>query len=86
MQTIRAKPTQHHTTKKAFIHQALNNCTHVFVRVDRPRRPFENPYEGPFPIITRTNKSILKVSYKGQPTEINIERLKPAFMEDTNLD
>ncbi|KMQ86146.1 pol polyprotein [Lasius niger] len=86
MQTIRPKPTQHHTTKKAFIHQALNNCTHVFVRVDRPRRPFENPYEGPFPIITRTNESIFRVSYKGRPTEINIERLKPAFTENTNLD
>lgn len=38
MQTVRVKPTQHYTTKRAFVHQTLNVCTYVFVRVDKPRR------------------------------------------------
>jgi len=83
MKATRAVPTAHHIKRKPFIHKELESSTHVFVRVDRPRRPLEQPYEGPFPIINRINDSLFRVNYKGQPTTINIDRLKPAFMEAT---
>ncbi|XP_011884065.1 PREDICTED: uncharacterized protein LOC105571204 [Vollenhovia emeryi] len=84
MRATRAVPTAHHIKKKPFIHKELESSTHVFVRVDRRRGPLEQPYEGPFPVITKLNDSLFKINYKGQPTTINIDRLKPAFIEATD--
>ncbi|KYN24349.1 hypothetical protein ALC57_04046 [Trachymyrmex cornetzi] len=79
---VRGPPTTHHTKKKTFLHKEMEDCTHVFVRVDRPRGPLELPYEGPFPIITRLSDFIYRINYKGHPEEINIDRLKPALIEE----
>jgi len=81
MRLVRATPTTHHTRTKAFIHKELENCTHVFVRVDKPRRPLNQPYEGPFPVIQRLNRSVYRINFKGQTQDINVDRLKPAFLE-----
>lgn len=83
MRRVRSKPTAHHIKPKIFIHKELEECTHVFVRVDRPRRPLEQPFEGPFKIIQRLTDFLYRIDYKGRPTEINIDRLKPAFREGT---
>lgn len=79
MRQVRPTPTSHHTKRKAFTHKELENCTHVFVRVDRPRRvdrPLEAPYEGPFQIEERLSEYLYKINYKGQAVQINIDRLK----------
>jgi len=73
--------TAHHTKIKIFMHKDLEDATHVFVRVDRPRGPLELPYEGPFRIIKRISDFLYRINYKGQPEEINTDRLKPAFFE-----
>ncbi|KAK2577613.1 hypothetical protein KPH14_012906, partial [Odynerus spinipes] len=44
--------------------------------------PLELPYEGPFKILERISDFQYKIDYKGQPETINIERLKPAFIEE----
>ncbi|CAL1678522.1 unnamed protein product [Lasius platythorax] len=41
------------------------------------------PHEGPFPVITKINDTVFRINYKGQPTTINVDRLKPAFIEAT---
>lgn len=89
MRRVRAKPTSHHIKQKVFIHKELEECTHIFVRVDRSRRSLEQPYEGPFQVIQRLTNILYKIDYKGQPVEINVDRLKPAFIEeiqDTEID
>ncbi|KMQ86215.1 gag-pol polyprotein [Lasius niger] len=83
MRATIAVPTAHHIKKKPFIHKELESSTHVFVRVDRSRGPLEQPYEGPFPVITKINDTVFRINYKGQPTTINVDRLKPAFIEAT---
>lgn len=45
------------------------------------RRSLEQPYEGPFSIIERLADFLYRINYKDQPTDINIDRLKPAFIE-----
>ncbi|QQP52480.1 Pol polyprotein, partial [Caligus rogercresseyi] len=35
----------------SYIPTALKKATHVYVRLDRVRRPLERPYEGPFPVV-----------------------------------
>lgn len=81
MRQARGSTTAHHNKARTFIHKDLESTTHVFVRVDRPRGPLELPYEGPFRIIERVSDILYRIDYKGRPEEINIDRLKPAFIE-----
>ncbi|KMQ84458.1 gag-pol protein [Lasius niger] len=83
MKSIRPVPTAHHTRTKPFIHRDLDDSTHVFVRVDKSRSPLDKPYEGPFPVITKINQSVFRINIKGTAQNINIDRLKPAFLEAT---
>ena len=39
------QPRTHPT--KTFVSQDLDDCSHVFVRVDAVKRPLQQPYEGP---------------------------------------
>lgn len=56
IRAIRPRSTSHHIKKKTFIYKELEECTHVFVRVDKPRRLLERPYEGPFIILERLSQ------------------------------
>ena len=35
----------------------LKNCTHVFLRCDRGRKPSQPPYDGPFKVLNRSEKT-----------------------------
>lgn len=84
MKTVRATLSAHHTKMKTFTHKDLYTFkTHVFVRVDAVRRPLEQPYQGPFEVIKRPSDRVFSVNFKGIPTTISVERLKPAFREAT---
>lgn len=65
------------TTETENIPKSLSNCSHIWVRVDRVRRPLEAPYSGPFPILQRFEKTFL-IDVNGKSDAISIERLKPA--------
>lgn len=84
MRRVRAAPSAHHNTRKAFAHKTLFTCSHVFVRVDAVKQPCEQPYEGPFPDLERINERDFEVDFKGTPTTISTKRLKPAFFEREN--
>lgn len=83
MQDLRPIQTAHHMTDKPFVHPSLNTCSHVFVRVDRLRSALVQPYEGPFEVIERQEKTF-KVLIRGKIQTISIDRLKPAFVEATD--
>ncbi|XP_071577162.1 uncharacterized protein [Temnothorax nylanderi] len=67
-----------------YLQTDLATCSHVFVRVDSIRRPLQAPYEGPYQILERDDK-VFKVSVKGQPTTVSIDRVKPAHFENDAL-
>ena len=46
-------------TRCANIPHNLSTVTHVFVRHDAVRKPLQPPYDGPYPVISRTNKHLL---------------------------
>ena len=71
-----------HTTTKPFIPNDLKNCTHVWIRVDRVRRPLEAPYNGPFKVIYRTEKYFRIQLPSGHSENISIDRLKPVYIKD----
>lgn len=69
--------------EKPFIHQYLKNtdsvCSVVFVRHDAYRKSPRRTYNGPFGVISRSEKSFV-FDIKGKNTIICVDRLKPAFL------
>ena len=78
---IRSEESTRHSDKKIFVFKELKNCTHVFIRTDAVKKPFQAPYEGPYLVIERKDKTFV-VQVNNTRKEISLNRLKPAFMED----
>lgn len=55
----------------------LQSVSHVFLRVDAVRRPLVPPYEGPYPVLERSDKTFL-ILKRDKPVTVTIDRLKPA--------
>jgi len=57
----------------------LRAATHVWVRVDRIRRPLEAPYAGPFAVKKLGDKTVTIVKENGVEETISISRIKAAI-------
>ncbi|UYV83940.1 hypothetical protein LAZ67_X000653 [Cordylochernes scorpioides] len=82
MSRIRPQPTRQTKQNNIFSHKDLDTCSHVFVRKDFVKRALSPPYEGPFPVISRSSKTFT-VKINDQNKVISVNRLKPAFIENT---
>ena len=65
--------------QKIFVHKDLASCSHVFVRVDRVKKPLEPAYDGPFPVIDRNDK-YFTININNKTVKVSIDRLKPAYL------
>jgi cleavage and polyadenylation specificity factor subunit 1 len=74
---IRPTPTSRHGSTGMFVHAALKDTSHVFIRDDSVRRPFQSPYSGPYLVLDRKQK-FFQVQVGTQQKWISIDRLKPA--------
>ncbi|VDP43407.1 unnamed protein product, partial [Schistosoma curassoni] len=63
-----------------FVQPDLRYSTHVFVRRDSHRRPFESAYERSFKVLQRESKYYI-VDKNGTNDSISIDRLKAAYLE-----
>ena len=70
-------PVVHHGVPGSRVDQHLSTASHVFIRVDAVRRPLVPPYEGPFPVLERSDKTFV-VLRREKPYTVTIDRLKPA--------
>ena len=70
----------HHSAPTSYFPAALKSCSHVWLRVDRIRRPLEAPYVGPLLVKARYDK-FFKVAYpSGIEETVSVDRLKPVFL------
>lgn len=69
----------HHGSKKIFVHKALSETSHVFLRQDFVRKPLQPPYAGPFRVLKRGDKTF-KIDINGRTDTVSIDRLKPAYI------
>lgn len=81
--TIRPVPTSRHGQRTLFVHPHLRDCTHVFVRHDGMRKPLQAPYDGPFLVLEKKDK-LFDINVKGTKKTISIDRLKPAFIDNSS--
>jgi len=66
------------------ISEDLNTCEHVFVRVDKKRKPLERPYRGPYEVVAR-NKHTFTIKTLSGNENVNITRLKPAKIDEKTV-
>lgn len=76
---IRPTSPRASSTRPIFVSRDLTTCTHVFVRRDCVKPPLTPPYDGPFPVIARTEKTFT-VDVRGRHDVISLDRLKPAYL------
>ena len=79
MNMLKPVDVKHKSNRAVFLHKNLENCTHVFVRNDAVKKPLQQPYDGPYRVIKKTNK-VFTVDINGCTKVISIDRIKPAFM------
>ncbi|VDP41544.1 unnamed protein product [Schistosoma mattheei] len=79
MRSVKPASTRPQSTD-VFVQPDLRYSTHVFVRRDSHRRPFESACEGPFKVLQRESKHYI-VDKNGTSDSISINRLKAAYLE-----
>lgn len=72
------KPSNH-GKRSIFVSGDLKKCSHVFVRIDHVKKPLQHPYDGPYEVLDKRDKSF-EVLIAGKRQCISIDRLKPAFI------
>lgn len=70
--------TSHNSENNTFVFKDLNTCSHVFVRIDRPKKMLELPYSGPFKVLQRNDK-YFTIDIRGKPNNVSLDRLKPVY-------
>lgn len=75
---LKPRPMTQRNSRAIFVHKDLQNCEHVFIRKEVVKSSLHHPYEGPYKVIRRGNKSFI-VDIFGKETSISIDRLKPAY-------
>ena len=73
--------TEFHGNSKCAPIKALDTAAFVFVRVDRHKTPLCKPYEGPFRVIRKGDKTFT-IARKNKEEVISMDRLKPAHLEN----
>ena len=72
-------PAAHHPGKSFYVHPELAKSSHVFLRTDALKPALTPPYTGPHRVLERGPKTFT-IELKGQPKQVTIDRLKPAFL------
>ncbi len=63
-----------------FVDPNLQSCSHVFVRCDRLKKPLQPPYNGPFEVLRRGEKTF-SLQMNGKVETVSVDRLKAASLE-----
>ncbi|XP_064459091.1 uncharacterized protein LOC135369431 [Ornithodoros turicata] len=67
------------TRRTVFVSQDLKNASHVFIRTDRAKPPLTPHYSGPYPVLSRTSKTVV-VDLGGKHDTVALDRVKPAYV------
>nr|VZI12855.1 unnamed protein product [Spirometra erinaceieuropaei] len=83
MRNLRATPPRA-SLANSFIPPDLDKCDFVLVRHDAVRRPLQPPYDGPYKVLRRSDKDVV-IDRNGKTDTVSIDRVKPAYIDDSDL-
>ncbi|BHF84866.1 hypothetical protein SprV_1002801800 [Sparganum proliferum] len=83
MRNLRATPPRA-SPANSFIPPDLDKCDFVLVRHDAVRRPLQPPYDGPYKVLRRSDKDVV-IDRNGKTDTVSIDRVKPAYIDDSDL-
>ena len=84
LSNIYAAPTRHHEVS-SYIDSNLQTCSHVWVRCDGRKLPFQSRYSGPYRVITR-NAKFFTLDVKDSLKTVSVDRLKVAYLPSYDKD
>jgi hypothetical protein len=76
---LRPIPVTHNARPGTFVHKDLLTCTHIFLRQDSIRKALDPPYTGPYPVLSRHEKT-LRILVRGKPHTVSTNRVKSAYI------
>lgn len=79
MDKIKPVPASNHANNKVFVQKELQTCTHVFLRDDSVRKPLKAPYDGPYKVLSRNDKT-MEIQIKDRKVRVSLDRVKAAFL------
>ncbi|GFV64881.1 retrovirus-related Pol polyprotein from transposon 412 [Trichonephila clavipes] len=79
MNHLKPLSTSTHGFSKIFVHPKLDDCFHVFLRVDKVSPSLSQPYTGPHEVLSRNDKHIT-ININGKKSCVSLDRVKPAFV------
>ncbi|GFY36229.1 transposon Tf2-11 polyprotein [Trichonephila clavipes] len=79
MNHLKPLSTSTHGFSKIFVHPKLDDCSHVFLRVDKVSPSLSQPYTGPHEVLSRNDKH-LTININGKKSCVSLDRVKPAFV------
>lgn len=82
---VKPSRVHRHGEKKVFVFKELANSPYVFLRHDAVRGPSNPPYDGPYKVIERSNKSFV-IEINDKKVRVSIDRLKPAFILSDDIE
>ncbi|XP_037944422.1 uncharacterized protein LOC119677223 [Teleopsis dalmanni] len=86
MQSVKSTLVSHHIDRGYHIQPALSSSTHAFIRNDKVKPPLTQPYDGPYQILERNDKTF-RILIENKEQTVSIDRLKAAFIcPDTDID
>ena len=80
MSHMRATVPQPSGASPSFIDNSLNHASHVFICRDSVWKPLQRPYDGPFRVISCSDKYFV-LDLNGTRDTVSLDCLKPAHME-----
>ncbi|KMQ91091.1 pro-pol polyprotein [Lasius niger] len=75
------RPTNgtHHGERRTSVFKNLKTTDQVFVRHDAVGGPLQQPYDGPYRVVSRNAKTFV-VHIRGKDVTVSVDRLKPAYV------
>ena len=80
MRALRYTPPQQPQQPRGQVDSSLGSASHVFVCHDAVKRPLQQPYDGPFRVLARSDK-FYTLDLNGRRDTVSVDRLKPAHLD-----
>ena len=79
LRTLRSTEPRHPSSRQAYLDNALQSCTHVFIRKPPSKPPLAPAYDGPYQVLQK-RKKYFTVDINSRVDNVSIDRLKAAHL------